>query len=292
MFLALALACTDYEYAELGFSDWYTQPSVGDHADVLFVVDDSASMAEEQDRLALNFAAFATALADSYADFQIAVTTTDPGRLGELSGPVLDVDTPGLEAAFADAVQVGTDGSRDEEGFTAAVAALEMNTGLVRSDSRVHVIFLSDEDDHSAGSVQDFVDELAWWGEADFRVHGIVGDLPTGCASGQSAASAGTRYVTAIEATEGFRDSICVDDYSPVLERIALQVIGWNDTFVLGRLPDPDTLVVWVDGVQMPERDVDGWTYAPGDNAVRFHGRSVPRPGMEIVVEYLPLLGS
>lgn len=292
MFLVLSLACTDYEYAELGFSEWFTQPEVSDHADVLFVVDDSASMAEEQGRLASNFDVFATALADSYADFQIAVTTTDPDRLGQLSGPILDSDTSGLEDAFSQAVTVGTDGSRDERGFRAALAALEDNPGLVRSNSRVHVIFLSDEDDHSPEPVADFVDDLTWFGEADFRAHGIVGDLPYGCASGQSAASAGTRYVEAIELTEGFRDSICVDDYSEILQRIALQVIGWNDTFVLARLPDPATLKVWVDSVVIPQRAVDGWTYAPGDNAILFHGRSVPRPGMEVVVEYLPLMGS
>lgn len=292
MFLLLSLACTDYEVAEIGFSEWFTQPEVSDHADVLFVVDDSASMAEEQGRLASNFDVFATALADSYADFQIAVTTTDPDKVGELSGPILDSETPGLEEAFSDAVTVGTDGGRDERGFRAALAALERNPELVRGDSRVHVIFLSDEDDHSNDPVEDLVDQLVWYGEADFQAHGIVGDLPYGCASGQSAASAGTRYVEAIELTDGFRDSICVDDYSDVLERIALQVIGWNDTFVLARLPDPETLKVWVDGVVLPEREMDGWTYAPGDNAIRFHGRSVPRPGMEVVVEYLPLMGT
>ena len=292
MFLALSLACTDYEYSELGFTEWFSQPDVSDHADVLFVVDDSASMAEEQDRLASNFDVFATALADSYADFQIGVTTTDPDRLGELSGPILTSETAGLEEAFTAAVTVGTDGNRDERGFRAALAALEQNPDLVRDYSRVHVIFLSDEDDHSVEPVQDFVDSLIWFGEADFRAHGIVGDLPYGCASGTSAASAGARYVEAIELTEGYRDSICADDYSDILQRIALQVIGWNDTFELARLPDPESLQVWVDSVVIPEREVDGWTYAPGDNAIQFHGRAVPRPGMEVVVEYLPLMGS
>jgi len=292
MVIALTLACSDYEYSELGFTEWFHQPEVSDHADVLFVVDDSASMSEEQDRLASNFGVFATALADSYADFQIAVTTTDPESMGQLSGPILTSETAGLEEAFTEAVTVGTDGHRDERGFRAAVAALDMNPELVRTESRVHVIFLSDEDDHSVEPVEDFVESMTWYGEADFRAHGIIGDLPYGCASGQSAASAGTRYVEAVELTEGYRDSICVDDYSDILQRIALQVIGWNDTFVLARLPDPETLKVWVDSVVIPEREVDGWTYAPGDNAILFHGRAVPRPGMEVLVEYLPLMGS
>ena len=42
----------------------------------------------------------------------------------------------------------------------------------------------------------------------------------------------------------------------------------------------------------MPMRKVDGWTYSPGDNAVVFHGRAVPRAGMTVYVEYRVLTGA
>ena len=290
--LLLAFACTDYEVTELGLTEHFVQPEVPEATDVLFVVDDSASMAEEQERLAANFAAFIDVLVDSDADFQLGVTTTDLSRKGALTGPVLGWESADLGERFLEALQVGTEGDRDERGFQAALLALDGDNGLVRSGSWVSVVFLSDEDDHSPGEVDEHVEELSLYGDEGMALHGIVGDLPVGCASGTSAASAAERYVEAIEATGGFRDSICAEDYSDILERIALSAIGWNDTFPLADLPEPDSLVVWVDGVEMPNREVDGWTYEPGDNALQFHGRAVPRPGMEIFVEYLPLLGN
>jgi hypothetical protein len=290
--LLLALACTDYEVTELGLTEHFTQPEVPDATDVLFVIDDSASMAEEQDRLGQNFEAFIEVMVDSEADFQLGVTTTDLAGQGRLSGPVLGAESEDVGERFLEALQVGTDGDRDERGFQTALLALDDDNGLVRTGSWVSVVFLSDEDDHSPGEVDEHVGELSLFGDEGMAVHGIVGDLPVGCASGTSAASAAERYVEAIEATGGFRDSICAEDYSAILERIALSTIGWNDTFELADLPEPESLVVWVDGVQMPNRGVDGWTYEPGDNALLFHGRAVPRPGMEVFVEYLPLLGN
>ncbi|MCC7383738.1 MAG: VWA domain-containing protein [Deltaproteobacteria bacterium] len=56
-------------------------------ADILFVVDNSGSMADEQEKLAQNFDRFIDAITDHAADYQIAVVTTDleaPG--GEQAG--------------------------------------------------------------------------------------------------------------------------------------------------------------------------------------------------------------
>jgi hypothetical protein len=36
----------------------------------------------------------------------------------------------------------------------------------------------------------------------------------------------------------------------------------------------------------MPRREVDGWTYSIGENAVVFTGRAIPRPGMGVRVTY------
>lgn len=54
--------------------------------DILFVIDNSGSMAEEQARLARNFPAFITALDTMQADYRIGVTTTDVTHPGCGSG--------------------------------------------------------------------------------------------------------------------------------------------------------------------------------------------------------------
>ena len=55
--------------------------------DVLFVIDDSGSMAEEQAKLAANFAPFIETLDAAGADYRIAVTTTDDGGPGCFGTP-------------------------------------------------------------------------------------------------------------------------------------------------------------------------------------------------------------
>lgn len=72
-----ALACSEYEVTNLTTEDSFTQTEEPP-ADVLFVVDDSASMAEEQQNLSANFGAFLELLGDTTADFRLGVTTTDP----------------------------------------------------------------------------------------------------------------------------------------------------------------------------------------------------------------------
>lgn len=288
-------ACSDQGFGTLVFEDTFVQADVEISTDVLFVVDDSASMEEEQDRLASNFGAFVEVLAASYADWQVGVVTTDveADGAGALRGGILTADTPDLDNAFRAAVVAGTDGSRDEQGLAAAALAADpaRNPGFLRVGAAFNVVFVSDEDDHSPESVEHYVATLGTHAEDGLQAHALVGDLPAGCASGTSAADAGGRYLDAADATLGFVESICADDYSGLLTRVGLDVAGLADTFPLSRLPAEDSLEVLVDDVALPERAVDGWTYSLGDNAIVFHGRAVPRAGMGIVVRYQKWLG-
>ncbi len=287
-------ACSEQGLVKLERSDLFTQGGEEVSADILFVVDDSASMDEEQGRLGENFSAFVDVLAGTYADWQIGVITTDPGELGVLRSPILTPDTPDLDTAFNAAVAVGTDGSRDEQGLLTAALAVNpsVNPGLVRPTSALNVVFVSDEDDHAPDAVDLYLGVLeSAAGTGGFRAHALVGDLPAGCVSGTSAADAGTRYLQAVTETDGWSDSICADDYSTLLARVGLDVAGWDTTFYLERVPDPTTLVVLVDGVVIPERAQDGWQYSPGDNAVVFDGNAIPRPGMVIEIDYEPWAG-
>jgi hypothetical protein len=288
--LLLLVGCSEYEVHEKTFDDVFVQEVEVPRSDVLFVVDDSASMSEEQERLAVNFSTFLDVMADAAADWQLGVTTTDiaSDAAGLLRGGIFSPETPDLVAAVGSAVAVGTAGSRDEAGLQAAALATDgRNAGFVRSNADLHVVVFSDEDDASPGEVPDFVAAYrASSGTGIAQVHGVVGDLPAGCASGASAAGPGARYVEAIALTSGWRDSICADDYSGLLLRVGLSAAGLPDTFELQAVPQPDSLQVWVDDVAIHARDIDGYTYDSVLNAIVFHGRVIPRPGMEIGVTY------
>lgn len=145
--------------------------------DVLLVVDDSPSMADEQATLAVNLPRFANVLESiegGLPDLQIAVVSADaraggrfspvPRRCG-VAGPFL-VDhrrydgsrernyTGDLEDALPCIAELGTGGGEITEPLEAMRLALDPGNpdaqGFVRDDGELAVIFLTDEDDCSA----------------------------------------------------------------------------------------------------------------------------------------------
>ncbi|WP_409477637.1 hypothetical protein [Pseudobdellovibrio sp. HCB154] len=149
--------------------------------DVLFVVDNSGSMATSQQSLANNFPSFIDKFIDKGYDFRIAVTTTDAfygdqfvsngcsicnveqTRFRSGVNPAVyvidradyDLAQAGEEARlksdFTLNVKVGTSGSGDERAFSSFKAALSssLNVGFHRPDAFLAVVIVSDEEDFS-----------------------------------------------------------------------------------------------------------------------------------------------
>ncbi len=117
--------------------DQFEQVS-GREVDVLFVIDNSGSMGEEQSNLSRNFSAFISAARTWDTDFQIGVVTTQvegnvddptggtrqPGQL--LGNPrIITPTTPSYETAFSRNARVGTgDPGTAESGLESARLAL------------------------------------------------------------------------------------------------------------------------------------------------------------------------
>jgi len=155
--------------------------------DILFVIDDSGSMADEQTNLQNNLASFITALRDSPVanDFQVAVTTTSvsiwgantaTGEHGSFVAPVLAGDSPNLVADFQAQVLVGTAGFGKEQPLAAIELALSpallapgaANEGFLRPGARLAVVILTDEDDCSDGASP--------WADNNNKCHNDNGD--------------------------------------------------------------------------------------------------------------------
>ncbi len=143
-------------------------------ADILFVIDNSGSMSEEQALLQSGFPSFTSAL-NTYSggtlDWHVAITSTDiatagAGKQGDLvafSGMpagtyYLDntMDITAANAAFQATVMLGIAGSGDERGIAGArmTAQRELTAsttrGFMRTDTPFSVIVLSDEDERSS----------------------------------------------------------------------------------------------------------------------------------------------
>jgi hypothetical protein len=179
--------------------DFFDQ-NAASKVDILWVIDDSESMLQEQAKVSGGFTDFFGTLLESEVDYQIGVITTDPARNGRLrayEGPAVDgcdgcrflttevgcddpaVDVEGLDPieaenklldecqaqlVFRDLITAGISGNPFEEGFAMAAAALglddiddatgeptgvipEENTGFIRDDASLYIIYVSDEDE-------------------------------------------------------------------------------------------------------------------------------------------------
>lgn len=224
LFLVLT-GCIDSSVSRIVQVDGFTQPARDGGVDVLWVVDDSASMYEERLQLELHAESFIGYLSSVPVDFNLGVTSTDMSVdvPGALLGEMLSDETADLTDAFVAQVSHDSDGSRDEMGFWAALLAADPDGGFGRETADLEVVFFTDEDDSSEVTVEQLLEGL----EADRQgmqivTNAIVGDPPEGCASLMAAANAGEKYIEAQETSGGLRESICALDYDAMLERMAL----------------------------------------------------------------------
>lgn len=286
------------------------QQLVDNKVDILWVVDDSGSMSEEQSSLGSNFQNF-IAYADSVnVDYQVGVITTEindgpAGKIWACNGfnKIISDNDANRVAAFQCAAEVTsppngnqrpnpTGSDEAEAGLQAARLALDVpirdneNAGFLRPDARLAVIIVSDEEDQSPGPVNLYVDFFrnvkGFQNPQLTSVSAIAGDVPNGCAT----AEAGNRYFDAVQQLNGQFESICASSWNTLLQNIGLGVFALRTAWTLSRPADPSTITVRVNGVTLTQNATNGWTFDAAGNTVSFHGTGVPPPGATIEVLY------
>lgn len=297
--------------------DTFTQLSQP-KTDILFVMDDSCSMYDKQQYIASNASTFVNTASATSNDFQLGVVTTDvnyqhnAGCWGGCTLPwngmpispgvlwyqpkIVIRSTPNYATAFSNNLRPGTNGSGMEKGLEAAKLALSnplisdptKNLGMIRTDAKLVVIVVSDEDDSSpTTNVQYYVDfYYSIKGARNsqlFAFHAIVGDSPGGC-SGNGTASAGTRYIEVAKRTNGLFRSICSTDWGRIARDIGLDAFAARTQFFLTRTADVNTLSCKVNGV-LQTRGTQ-YTYDAATNSVIFAATAVPAAGSTILCEY------
>ena len=223
-----------------------------DAVDILFVIDDSPSMGDNQRKLVENYGVFVegvTALADSRASIHLGVVTTDGYEhnatdcqgLGDLvtktggwnsseavCGPYAEggnymTDADDLDAAFRCAAQVGTTGNTFEQPMSAAIEAItggtsgprECNEGFVRDDAMMVIVFVTDEDGEMdpAPAHEALVEARS----SNGIVVVTLANLPDGdCKLGNHAAIADKLTAFTEMFTFGFLAPVCAADYRDV----------------------------------------------------------------------------
>jgi len=275
--------------------------------DVLWVVDNSGSMHEEQEALAANFSGFIGWAQTLGVDYHIGVTSTDMDaetHSGRLQGTirVIDPQTPNPTEVFGDNVRLGTEGSYNEMGLAASHAALSpplingYNAGFLREDAKLTVIYVSDEEDQSPAAVEFYVQYfLNLKGTREWvTLSAICGDLPDGCDDpNMGSATPAPRYHEVLTGTGGAFHSICQTDWSGLMTDLGEDAFAPIRTFPLSRPADPATIEVTVDSTPVPEAGIpngpNGWTYIEQTNAVWFGENVLPPNGSIVRVTYTAL---
>jgi hypothetical protein len=238
-----------------GEGAWAAEHVVGyvprPRVDVLLVLDNGTSMADEAANVAANLERLPAYLHAEYLDFHLGVTTTglapggdcpggadggEDGRLFPVDGSsarILAPETPEVEAAWEANLRVGACREGPNQVFEAALRALsppiadaaddprhpepdDGNRGFLRPDARLVVMAVTDREDASPGTVDFYRDALAARaGSGGFLFHAVVGDRATGCRrAGTGSAEPGDRLIALVERADGgIFGSICAPDF-------------------------------------------------------------------------------
>lgn len=270
-------------------TDTYEQ-NAQQQVDVLFVIDDSCSMSDDQTALAQNFSSFISQANLRQVDFQIGITTTTLVPVaGALVGGIMTPSTTSLETEFTRQARVGTSGSGFERGLDAMAGAIHLaqnqippNDQFLRPGAGLAVIIVSDEDDQSSAPIVAYFNELRNAASSGF-VTAVVTGGSAGCVSATGAAARAPRYLDFAGLTGGLAESIC-SNWSTTLANIGNAAFGLATRFDLSQAADvSEPIRVFVDGVEVPVSD---WMYDAAEEAIIFTGP--PPEGAEVRVEYTP----
>ncbi len=257
--------------------DTYAQQGAS-KIDVLWVVDNSGSMASRQENLARNFQSFIELFARGSIDYRLGVTTTDIFKeQGRLVGTpkVVGPATPNAVTAFANNVKVGILGSPYEAGLEAAHLAIEVQKAtneakveackraclasrpscpaecetktefeFLRAGAYLYIVFVTDEEDESAEDVRYyyryFETAKGIGNDGTVTTAAIMGDVPTNTCG----ATPGTRYKALSDLTGGEVGSVCDANFAATLKKLATNAVGLKRKFALQAKPNLQTLLV------------------------------------------------
>jgi hypothetical protein len=238
--------------------------------DIVVVVDNSGSMAEEQANLSNRMAPLLSSIKDS--DWRVLVTTTDPednkGFLGRcVNTPIMRGDS-NPEARFQNLVRgAGTSGTGIERPILAAVDALKCKYGgstWIRPESTVAVVILTDEDnchidveqgygcagspDKDGSYLTNYLSSIRKLG-TDGKVYGIFWHPSQSQGQCSTALKQATIISDVVQKTGGTWGSICDADYASTLSRISQDVAQiLKADFTLKSIPDSGTFRMSVNG--------------------------------------------
>jgi len=284
-------------------SEKFSQATAKQNADILFVVDDSGSMSNNQNALSKAADDFSTEMTNSGLSYRSAIITTGSGATDHTNGEayhilrsvgIIENNTTLLKQSLV----AGTGGSATETGIWNAEQSLQSlaqndnfdgavtTAGMPKVGSTLSVIIISDERSQyrSRSNGMDFNASNNLFVNRGIRVYSLIDT------TGYNALY-NTQYDDLSAETGGIHSSIDNTDdngsldFSDFMQQIARDAGGAASSFILAH---PATVIneVKVNGTVVVEDTINGYTYVQSSRAIVFHGTAVPPSGATIEVSY------
>ena len=291
--------------------------TINNKVDILFVVDNSKSMLQYQERLAAKVNDMISTLNSLGMDYHVAVTTstmaTDSVKYPmtrQLIGSPKYLTSSNV-SQLTNRIIVGDAGSDYERGLdsmylvTSQSYLNSIKSDYLRNDALFVVIFISDETDKSnefgkadSNFFVDYLNRLKPPFENGSRawVANYIGILSiNSCDQLGGFVEIGTQFIRLVEASGGVKSSICNPDLSIAVSNIKARIVDQLTTFPFAQTPNKSTVKVSVGGQVVVEDPVNGWTIETETNAqgknvsvLKFHGSSIPAADESVTIDYKP----
>lgn len=320
--IAVLLTTVSCNNKATSFSLPSTQDSFGktvvynNKVDILFVIDNSRSMLQYQQRLAARIPDMINTLNQLGMDYHVAVTTTTmaadastyPMTRQILGNPkYLTAANINLLASRLNVGESGSDLNRglDSLVYVTGVYANSQAPDFLRSDAFFSVIFLGDSDDLSSEfgnpDRNDFINYMNQF-RPDFKEGGrawianYIGTISANqtCDNLGGVVSVGVKYMKLVNVSGGVNASICSNDFTTALSNIKARIVERITAYRLKDIPNKSTIRVFMGSAEIFEDAVNGWTLETETSAdkvvyiIKFHGSAIPSSEQVVKIDYRP----
>ncbi len=283
--------------------------------DFLFIVDNSESMDKIRFKLHDSLAGLVDTLNQLKLDFRLASTSTTMANWFPMAGRLfgepkyITPETPNFLTRLQERILIGGPASSIERGLDSMLNVLSEayqnseGQNFLRDDSLLVVVYVTNEDDgsekiNSTGKDQtkyysDFLDKLKpTWSNGErswiFNFVGITSKNDP-CNTGDFGTKIpGIRLMELANKSKGRIESICQVNLSFAVSNIKARIMQFLTDYKLNKIPDINTIKVFINGVEIPKSDTQGWSYIASTNVIRFNGNSVPKADAEIRIDFTP----
>jgi len=299
---AFLISCTEQSFESVSkLQSVSASATYNNKVDILWVVDNSSTtMERHQNRISGYMSQFHQGLIDSKTDYRVAATTMDGssnGEQGDLVQSGLIVTPSSLEPVdkLKSLISLGGRGNNFEVGLSSMQKSLEKNRdNFLREDALLVIVFISDDQDVSLGTVSDYVDFLNDLKGVNTKEKqnwisnfiGVTDITDARCRTFGNYSGAGLRYMELAEYSNGIVDTICYTEFDSFMNQITVRLQSVLNEFKFENWPLVETISVILNGSEVPRDEVSGWVYKSETNTLLLLGDYKPKPNDTIEIKY------